>query len=146
MSIYTYPTVNLQGPAGPTGPENGPTGPTGSNAGVSYDIGGFVAGQYVPNERILQFTVARSFTFAANFSGSRGNAVSVATTGKSFPVYKNGSQIGSMIFATGSSSATFTTGGNVFSCAPGDYIHVEAPSLADATLANFSFTFRGTLI
>jgi len=109
-----------------------------------FDATAFYPGVPTNSAKVLRVPIARSVTFAANFSGSYGKA-SVASTGTAtFDVQKNGSSIGSVIF-TSSSSATFTTsGGTSQSFAAGDVLSIIAPGTADATLADIGIVLAGT--
>lgn len=110
-----------------------------------YDVGGFVYGKTLSSEIIFQFNVVRNFTIAANCLGSTSNCGIAASANAVFTINKNSVNVGTMLYETGLNSATFNTSGNILYMNVGDYLSVTAPATPDATLANFSFTFKGTL-
>jgi hypothetical protein len=74
---------------------------------------------------------------AANCAGRAGTA---STGSTAFIVRNNGTQIGTMTFAAGASTATVSiTTANV---AVGDLITIHAPATPDTTLANLTFLLR----
>ena len=67
-----------------------------------------------------------------------------ATAAAPFTIAKNGSAIGTMVFAAGATSASFTMGAATLFAA-GDVLTIAAPAPADATLANLAWTLAGAL-
>jgi hypothetical protein len=83
-------------------------------------------------------------TFPAGLSGSYGTCGAAATATATFTIAKNGTAIGTMVFAAGAAGASFTMStATAFSA--GDVLTVTAPSPADATLANLAWTLSGML-
>jgi hypothetical protein len=61
-----------------------------------------------------------------------------------FAVQKNGVNVGTMVFATAATTATFAmTSAITFNA--GDVLTMVAPAVPDATLANLAWTFVGTM-
>ena len=115
-----------------------------------YDVVPALAGvQTVASQEVLRLAFARATNFAGNFSGSMGSAKTAATSPATFLVNKNGSQIGTIVWAGGSPASftpTFTTtGGVAVSFAAGDVMTVVGPVTPDTTLANWSATLMGKL-
>lgn len=110
-----------------------------SAVGGLYDIGLFIPGQPAASAMVFQFVVPRAIGFPVNLAGSFAKAGTAATTSAAFTLRKNGSNVGAIDFAAGSTAATFTlAGGAVF--AAGDVLEMLAPSPQDGTLADVSIT------
>lgn len=96
--------------------------------------------------------VARAISYAANFGGSYGFALTaptasfVMTVRKNATLNNNGTQIGTITVATNGTYTFATTTGAVQSLAIGDTLHVFGPAVADVTMADFGFTLAGTLV
>lgn len=110
-----------------------------------YDVGTFIAGKPANDEILLNYITPRAFTLPASLTGSRGKAAVAATASTTFDIQKNGVSIGSMVFAISGTIPSFTFASGV-SFASGDVLSVVAPSAADSTLADISFTFAGTRV
>lgn len=110
-----------------------------------YDLTGFYPGVPGSSIRLTRVPFARAVTFPANFAGSVAASVVAATGSTAFDVRKNGSSVGTITFAAGATTATFTTaGGAAVSMAAGDHLSIMSPSTADATLADIDFVLAGT--
>ena len=93
---------------------------------------------------IERFIFAAPATFPAGLAGSFGTAGTAATAAASFAIAKNGTAVGTMDFAAGATSATFTMA-TATSFAGGDVLTIIAPAAPDATLANLAWSLTGTL-
>lgn len=110
-----------------------------SAVGGLYDIGLFIPGQPAASAMVFQFVVSRAISFPVNLAGSLAKAGTAATSAAAFTLRRNGANIGTIDFAAGSATATFTlAGGAAF--AAGDVLEILAPSPQDATLADVSIT------
>lgn len=110
-----------------------------------FDVVGFYPGLSAASAILLRVPIARAVAFAANFAGSVGKASASATASTAFDIQKNGASVGTMTFALGASSATFTSsGGAAVNFAAGDVLAVIAPATPDVTLANVGFVLAGT--
>lgn len=78
-----------------------------------------------------------------SLTGSYAKAGTAATASTTFSIKKNGSSIGSLNFAAGATSGTFTFTSAV-TTSPGDVVQVVAPASPDATLANINLAVVGT--
>jgi hypothetical protein len=107
-----------------------------------YDVPGGAAGAITASQLILEHVAVRTITWNANFSGSYGYASVAATASTTFTISVAGSQIGTMVFAAGATTATFTLTGGA-SINPGQVLTVTGPSSPDLTLANVTFTLLG---
>jgi len=86
--------------------------------------------------------VVRAFTLPENLAGSRGHAGTAPTAQADLDLRRNGASIGSVTFAAGVQTASFSlAGGAAF--APGDRLELIAPATQDATLAGLALTFLG---
>ena len=82
--------------------------------------------------------------FPAGLAGSYGSAATAATSTAAFSIQHNGTAIGTMTFAAGATTASFTMT-SATSFAAGDVLTIAAPATPDATLANLAWTLSGTL-
>ena len=89
--------------------------------------------------------MVRSIQFPDDFSGSKGAAITgpAASAGVDFTIKKNGTQIGTMSFASGATTATFATDSAAETFAAGDVLSVEAPNPSDASLDSVGFLLKG---
>jgi hypothetical protein len=81
--------------------------------------------------------------FPAGLTGSQGTAGIVATASATYSIQKNGSNVGTMAFAAGLTTATFTMASTTTFMA-GDILTVVAPASPDATLENLAWTLVGS--
>lgn len=108
-----------------------------------FDLTAFYPGVPSASVRVTRVPIARAVTFPANFAGSVGIASVAATASTAFDVRKNGTSVGTITFAAGATTATFTTSGAV-SYAAGDYLSIVSPATPDATLADPGFVLAGS--
>jgi len=111
------------------------------------DFPGGVPGIPTASQVVAQIDIARPVVFAANFVGSFWNCNTAPTAQTIFTININGTSIGSIIFAAGSNTATFTsvaTGSTVINS--GSVLTIVAPATPDATLASASGTLAGYLL
>lgn len=110
-----------------------------------YDIGGMFAGSPDASEVLLRYPFPRAVTIPAGMANSRGVCVTPATSSATFSIRKNGTQVGTMVFGTGSPNnyASFTMASDT-AFAAGDVLTIIAPSSPDATLADLAFAIAGT--
>jgi hypothetical protein len=92
----------------------------------------------------MRLVAVRNFQFAANFTTSLSKATTSSTAAASFSIQKNGVQFGTMSFAAGGVTGTFTS--TLTSFTAGDVLTVVAPSTADATLGDIEYMLVGTLL
>jgi hypothetical protein len=132
-------------------PVFGPTAAVGSNttqlattafvaAGKYYDVTGGAAGAITANQVLTLHVAARTLNFPASLAGSQGYVVTAPTASNTFTLAVNGATVGTMVFAAGSHTASFTTSSGAFTMTPGQYLTVIAPASADTTMATVSFT------
>lgn len=105
----------------------------------------FPALQTIVSQEIFRMAFGHTTNYLGNFSGSYGTTKTTATGSTTFIVNKNGSQIGTIVFAAGGSTPTFTTtAGAAQTFAAGDILTIVGPATGDATLTNWSATLAGT--
>ena len=115
----------------------------GAGQASSTVVSGYYTGKPTANLVLQSYVFAASVTFPAGLSGTRGNAATAATTAATFNIQKNGTSVGTMVFAASANTATFTmSSATTFNA--GDVLGVVAPAMPDATLANLAWTFVGT--
>lgn len=122
--------------------------PSGSGLPVAYfPVAGTLTGLPTSSQVIQNYIFGQTVNFPAGLVGSYGHASIGATATATFLVKKNGTNIGTMVFASGGSggpqNATFTMA-TATTFSPGDMLVLVAPSSVDATLANLTWTFLGT--
>ena len=133
----TGPTGSI-GPTGPTGAAGtsitGPTGPT------YYDLVGYWRGLLPSDDTPIHYLqIIRSLTLPINLTGSVATCLVAPSADVSLVLAKNGSPIGSMNFANGETTGTFTFTSEV-SFVSGDTWEVDPPSPQDSTFAGLSWT------
>lgn len=104
------------------------------------DFSVFVSGAPTDSELLLRLEAA--FAFTLSNSGHVGSSGVSATSSAVFTLKKNGSSIGTVSFSSSGSTASFSVTQTAF--ASGDILTLYAPSSADITLADLSFTFRAS--
>ena len=103
----------------------------------------------VANQLILGICLPVSGSLASNFSGSQASCQTTATDASTFTVYhvaagtNTQTEIGTIVFAAASYTATFSSASSV-AVSPGDTIQVIAPATVDATLAGISISLSFT--
>lgn len=108
------------------------------------DVGVFVPDRPAAGALVFKLVVVRAFTLPAGLTGSRGHAGVAATALAAFDLRRNGSSIGTASFAAGSATASFTLAAAI-SLAEGDRLELIAPTPQDATLADLTILFKGSL-
>jgi hypothetical protein len=111
---------------------------------IGYDFGVYYDGATTASDTMFSFVALRSFTLAANFSGSYAKAATAAAASTTFDVQKNGVSIGTFNFAAAASTATFTAG-SITSFAAGDVLKVVCPATPDVLLSDISLSLAGTV-
>jgi len=115
-----------------------------SPAAKYYDVSGGAVGAITANQLLAQYVGGRTVTFPANFAGSNGYAATAPTASCTFTVAVSGTTVGTMVFAAGSHTATFTTvSGSGFTMVPGNVMTITAPVSVDTTLATVSCILLG---
>lgn len=107
----------------------------------------FVPGQPQAGSTLLQYCVTDNMQLPAGLAGSVAFSATPSTTTQSFPLFKNGVAIGSIIFnGSGSSPSDVDVSfPDDVSFVPGDIITLNAPPAPDANQANISITLLATL-
>ena len=113
-------------------------------AGV-YDIAGSTMSKPADGAVLFKFLAPRNFRLPAGLSGSVAQSTTAPNGAVSYAIKKNGTQIGSMDYATGSNSGTFTFSSDV-DFAVGDTFSVEAPGTADDSHNGLLFSFSAEVI
>jgi hypothetical protein len=114
----------------------------GSGQASSIIASGSFSGRPTANLILQSFVFAGFVTLPAGLSGSRATAGTAATGTIHFNIQKNGTVIGTMMFATAALTAAFTAStATVFG--PGDVLTIVAPSTPDPTISNIAWTIMG---
>lgn len=110
--------------------------------GTRLRIGAFVGGKPDSDEIVMSVLMVDDSSFPIAFAGSLAQADVAATASTTFTVEKNGVEVGSFTFAASATTATFSAPAAT-PLVVGDRVTVVAPTTADATLADISFTLKG---
>lgn len=108
-----------------------------------FDLTAFYPGVPSASAIVTRVPVARAVTFPSGLTGSIAKSRVAATAQKIFDVQKNGVSVGSITFAAGATTATFTVA-SAITLAAGDLLSIIAPSTADTTLADVGIVLAGT--
>lgn len=108
-----------------------------------YDLVMFAPGIPAGGALMARVIVPRVATFPSGLTGSYVSATVAATAAAALTLARNGTAIGTINFAAGATSGTFTFSSPVTTAA-GDVLTITNQATADATLANISITLAGT--
>ena len=108
------------------------------------DISFFVQGTPTDAEKLATHVATTAFTLPSGLTASKAFAEVVSTANATIDMQVNGVSKGSIDFALGASTATFTFASPV-AIAAGDRIQFISQATADSTLADISFTIRGEI-
>lgn len=115
------------------------------DSGIGYDVGGFFPFTPIASQLMLKHVFARSVTFPSGLTGSQGKSGVAATAQTDIDIKKNGSSVGTMRFAAAATTPTFIfSSSQTFNA--GDWIDFVAPGTPDTTLADISYTLKGTRV
>lgn len=110
-----------------------------------YEIALSITAVPPANTIFLTFVGTVSWSLPLNLTGSMARTSTTATGATSLLIKKNGTQIGTINFAAGATSGTFTFA-TATSFVAGDILTIVAPSTPDTTLANVGITLKGTYV
>ena len=110
-----------------------------------YDVGGTWVSTIPASQVMLRYPFPRAVDFPAGLTDSRGVAAVAATASTTIDIRKNGSSVGSMVFAAAGTTATFTMA-SATNFAAGDILTLVAPASPDATLADLGWSLAGTRV
>ncbi|ACC76160.1 hypothetical protein PPMP20_19035 [Paraburkholderia phymatum] len=112
-------------------------------SGAPYDVLMFSPGVPANSALMARIVTPRPVTFPSGLTGSYASASVAATAAVTLTLARNGSAIGTVNFAAGASTGTFTFSSSVTTAA-GDVLTLTNQATTDATLANISVTLVGT--
>lgn len=105
-----------------------------------YDIGFFYPESPDAGVTMVQYVAPRALELPAGVPGGSAFVGTAPADGDAvFTLLKNGAQVGSLTFASGAQTGTFSVASNV-SLAVGDRIALLSPDPADSALADVSVT------
>lgn len=110
-----------------------------SNALIPTTLSQFLRGSYTINRPIAHFVAPYDGVIPVNAAGSFFKATANATGARTFTIFKNTTQIGTILFSAGSSTGVVTLAAATLVNAS-DSIIIYAPSAVDATLIDISST------
>lgn len=104
----------------------------------------FFPGSPAASQIVHEEIFTTSTTFPASLTGSAAKAGTAATASTTFTITKNGSAIGTMVFAASAMVPSFTFASAVtFNL--GDVLAIVAPASPDTTLANIVIALLGSI-
>jgi hypothetical protein len=107
-----------------------------------YDVVGGALGPIVASQLLAQFVSGRTVNFPAGLTNSQAYAAVAPTAAVALTIVANGTSVGTINFAAGAHTGTFTAA-SAFGVTAGQLITVTAPATADSTFATVSFTILG---
>lgn len=108
-----------------------------------YDVTMFSPGLMTASQVLARIVIPRAVTFPSGLTGSYANASAAATASTVLSIQQNGTQVGTITFAAGGNTGTFSFASAITSSA-GDVWQIVGPSGPDATLGNVSITLVGS--
>jgi hypothetical protein len=137
---YYLVATNAAGDSSPQGPVDATTLAAAAKDWILY---GNLAGAPADGQELFNITALGGEGLPQNLTGSEGGCEVAPTGAVACTLLRNGTAVGTMNSAAGTTTATFTfTSAVAFSA--GDLLKFTAPSPADATLAGLLYTFKGT--
>lgn len=115
----------------------------GGNGTAPVALISYVPGTLADSATLLKAITPLVMTLVANLVGSYAKCDVAPTGAVSCDITQNGTSIGSINFAAGSTTGTFTFASAV-TTTPGDIIAVTAPSTADSTFAGVAVALYAT--
>ena len=133
---------------------NGTTWTSAARAAIPYDIAGSAASVPATTDLFL-FLAVRACTLSSSASDYKFRALTaaaststvltldkVSSVGVTTPIVTN---IGSVTFAAGQNTPSFTLAAGGLSLAPGDYLRLYSDATVDASIENVFYTFSATV-
>lgn len=114
-----------------------------TTAAAPYDVSNFINGKPLASEILIRTVIVRAISLQANFAGCLAYCSTAAAAAATLAILKNGVQVGTITFAIGAKSGTFSTS-SAITFNVGDQLVVTAPSTVDATLSDISISLYGT--
>lgn len=109
----------------------------------SYDLACFLPGQPAPSQTVMRVVAVRSFLLPANLPLSEAFANTAPSGGSAvYNLAKNGTNFGTLTFASGSQQGVFASGSDT-SFAAGDTLSVVSTATMNG-IADVSITFACT--
>lgn len=118
-------------------------GGPGSNTSSAYHMMVFLNGTPDSNDLVYVNLASAQYYLPQYLSGSYAKSDVAPAGSTSLRISKNGSQIGSIDFAAGSNTATFTFGSQVV-FSPGDKLDIKNAITGDITISDIAITLVGT--
>ncbi|BAG41641.1 hypothetical protein [Ralstonia phage phiRSL1] len=108
---------------------------------IPYDMPMFFPGTMTANQLLARTIFTRNITWPVSLTGTQCSAPSGqgATASTTVTLYQNGTSIGTLTWAAGSTTPTITFSAQV-NWVAGDVLTIFAPASPDTTLANVSLT------
>lgn len=117
---------------------------TWAKAATSISLSLFAAGLATASEVIFAHPAGVAYTLPSSLTGSQFAALTAATASTTFTIKKNGSSIGTLVWAAAGTVPTVTFSSST-AFAIGDLLTITGPASPDATLAGIYVTLIGTI-
>jgi len=130
----------------PPGSQPFPTGGTNPSSppNLANDMYMYRAGTYSNSQELTRITPSRNVTLPVNLTASVATCDVAPAVNVTVTINKNGASVGTVNFAAGSTTGTFTFASSVSLNGTGDVITLVAPSTADVNFAGASITLWAT--
>lgn len=112
--------------------------------GLLRPISFFFTSTPTASEVLLIYVACETITFDDEFLNSTCSVGTNPSSAYVLTIKKNGTSVGTLTISTGG-TRTFTTTGTTVVLAAGDRLTVEAPAVADTTIANVSISLKGSI-
>lgn len=110
---------------------------------ANIEIEQFTPGVPPADQVLLSYQPTKALTLPVALAGSFASAAVAATAAATLTISKNGTSVGTINFAIGATTATFTFAAAT-TFAAGDMLGVAAQHIPDVTLAGLSFSLFGS--
>lgn len=112
-----------------------------------WDLHFFASGTYTASEVLLATAMVRKVILPANLTGSYAKLLTTATSAQALALVhvastSTATTFGAISFGAATTTGSFSTTARTF--AAGDTLKIVAPASADATMAGFYTTFKGS--
>jgi hypothetical protein len=121
-------------------------GGSGSALPGNFDVVVSKNGLLFNSQVLATVPITSAVTFADNFAGSVFACKTNPAATTVLAVMRNGTQIGSVSISTAGVATFSTIATGTESFVAGDILRIDGPTSADATLADFGFTLKGTRV
>lgn len=111
---------------------------------VPYDVACSIQGKPAASAVVMRFIAVRAFKLPLGYTDSLARSVTAATAATVFNIFEGATNIGTLTFAAGQTTGTFSAAA-ARTVAKGSLVTIVAPAVVDATFADAAITLAATL-